>query len=154
VPDVTGENQSQASADLRRAGFSVTTSSQESSTATAGNVISQSPSGGSQAATGSSVNIVVATAPTTAKLPDVTGDTAAAAQSALTGAGFKVKTETRNVSSQGQDGQVVSQRPGGGATATKGSTVVIVIGHFTGTSTSTSSSTSSHTTSTSTTTTT
>jgi beta-lactam-binding protein with PASTA domain/predicted Ser/Thr protein kinase len=152
VPDVTGENQSQATADLHKAGFSVTTSNQESSTATAGNVISQSPSGNSQAATGSSVNIVLATAPTTAKLPDVTGDTASAAQSNLTGAGFKVRTETKNVSSQNQDGIVVSQNPSANTTAKKGSTVVIVVGHFTGTTTTTSTSTSSHSVTTSTTT--
>jgi serine/threonine-protein kinase len=137
VPDVTGESQSAATADLHHAGFKVTVTTQESSTTTPGNVISQAPAGNSSAADGSTVSLVIAKAPSTAKVPDVTGDTAQAAANNLTAAGFKVKRQTRNVTAQNQDGIVVSQTPPGNAQARKGSTVTIVVGKSTATSTTT-----------------
>jgi serine/threonine-protein kinase len=148
VPDVTGQSQAAASATLRTAGFTVSTTTQESNTVQPGNVISQSPSGGTSAAPGSNVSLVIATAPTTANIPDVTGDTADAAANTLTAAGFKVTRKTKNVTQQNRDGIVVSESPKAGSTAKKGSTVTIVIGHFTQTTTTTSSSTTSTTSST------
>ena len=149
VPDVTGEAQDQATASLRHAGFQVTTQTRES-TVTAGDVISQNPAGGTQASSGTTVTLTIATAPTTAKVPDVTGSTATAAQANLAGLGFKVTRQTKTVSAQNQDGLVISENPAGGTTAQKGSTVTIVIGHFAGTTTTTTSSkTSTATTSTS-----
>src|SRR5205807_371345 len=46
VPDVTGQSESSARSTLQRAGLAVSTTSQNSSTVPNGNVISQSPSGG------------------------------------------------------------------------------------------------------------
>jgi beta-lactam-binding protein with PASTA domain/predicted Ser/Thr protein kinase len=146
VPDVTGETQSRATADLTNAGFKVSSSTQPSSTATVGDVTSQSPSGGSTAPPGSTVSIVVASAPTTAAVPSVTGDTAAAATSALTGAGFTVNRQTKTVTNQAQDGIVLSQTPRAGAKAKKNSAVTIVIGKFTPTNTTTSTTSTTSTT--------
>ena len=93
-------------------------------------MISQSPAGGSSAPPSSNVNIVIAKAPTTAKVPDVKGQIASAATSTLTGAGFKVTQKTKNVTVASQDGVVIDQTPAANTTANKNSTVTIVVGHF------------------------
>jgi serine/threonine-protein kinase len=131
VPDVTGQNQQAARSALEAAGFRVTTSTQQTTGTPNGNVISQSPAGNSQVASGTTVNIVIAQTPTTANVPGVTGDTASAATSALQSAGFKVSQTTQNVTDKKKDGVVLSQSPGAGASAKKGSTVTIVVGKAT-----------------------
>ncbi len=137
VPDVRGETLAAATSALGNAGFKVLTTSQTSSTDPPGTVISQNPSAGSTAANGSTVTLVIATAPPTASIPDVKGQSLAAATSSLTAAGFRVTHTTTQVTNPNQDGLVQSQNPGGGTTAKKGSTVSLVVGHFTPTNTTT-----------------
>ncbi|HZE05238.1 MAG TPA: PASTA domain-containing protein, partial [Solirubrobacteraceae bacterium] len=149
VPDVKGETQTAATADLTKAGFSVNTSNKATSSAPAGTVVSQSPAAGTTQPKGSTVTIVLATAPATATVPSVVGDPTSGAVSALTNAGFKVKQQTQTVDKQSKDGTVVHQSPGANSTAKKGSTVTITIGKYVPSSSSSSSSTSSSTTSTS-----
>ncbi len=141
VPDVTGQSQANATTLLQSQGFSVTTSTQESTTVPPGNVISQSPAGGAKVQPNATVNLVIAKAPTTATVPDVTGSTAAAAKSTLSGAGFSVSEKTMDTSKQNEDGLVLSQSPASGQTAKKGSTVTIVVGHFKPTTTTTTTTT-------------
>ncbi len=141
VPDVTGQSQSSATALLQSQGFTVTTSTQESTTVQPGNVISQSPAGGTKVQPNATVNLVIAKAPTTATVPDVTGSTAAAAKSTLSGAGFSVTEKTMDTSKQNEDGIVLSQSPTSGQTVKKGSTVTIVVGHFKPTTTTTTTTT-------------
>jgi serine/threonine-protein kinase len=131
VPDVTGETEAAAKAQLQADGFQVRTSTQTSSTATAGTVISQAPSGGSQVSPDSTVVLVLASAPATARVPTVTGQPAAAATGALTGAGFTVTQQSQPVGDPRQNGIVISQNPAGGSSANKGSGVTIVVGKFT-----------------------
>ncbi len=154
VPDVTGQSQSDATSALDSAGFKVSATTQTSTATTAGNVISQDPGAGTTEPLGTTVTIVVASAPTTSTVPPVVGDPADGAASALQAAGFDVARKTKDVTNQSQDGSVISQSPAGGSTADKNSTVTIVVGRFTGsssssstTSTTTSSSTSTTTTS-------
>ncbi len=159
VPNVVGLDQATASTELTGAGFTVGASTITSSTVTPGNVISQSPAGGTSATPGSTVTITVAKAPPSVNVPAVVGDSPSSAQSALTGAGFKVSRQTQNVSDKSKDGIVISQSPNGGSKASQGSTVTIIVGKFVPTnttttpttSTSTSTSTTSQTTSASTT---
>jgi serine/threonine-protein kinase len=141
LPDVTGETESAAKSQLTGDGFTVTTSPQPSSSQPVGTVISQSPAGGTTLAPGSAVSLVIATAPTTASVPPVVGDTAAAATSTLRGAGFTVNKKTQDVAKQNQDGNVISQSPAAGGTANKGSAVTIVVGHYTPTATTTTTTT-------------
>ncbi len=131
VPDVTGEPESQAKSDLHAAGFEVSTSQETSSSTQPGDVISQTPGGNTQAVSGTTVTIVVAKAPATASVPDVKGQSASAAQAALQGAGFKVVQQPKKVIRSYRNGIVLSQSPGGGTTATKGSTVTITVGKYT-----------------------
>ena len=151
VPDVTGQSQSSAKSTLQGAGFTVNVSTQTSSTVKAGNVISQNPTGGTQVASGSTVSLVIAKAPTTASVPSVTGQTASAAASALQAAGFSANKTIKNVKKQSEDGIVLSQAPGGGTNAKKGSPVTIVVGHFVPPTHTTTTSTTTTTTSTTTT---
>jgi serine/threonine-protein kinase len=153
VPNVSGDTQSAAITALTKAGFNINQRMQTSTSVSAGNVISQSPGGGTNAPQGSTVTITVATAPSTTTVPTVTGDPVSGAVSALTAAGLNVVQTSQNVTNSDQDGIVIHQSPRGSATAKKGSSVTITIGHFVATSTSTTTtSTSTTTTSTSTTT--
>jgi eukaryotic-like serine/threonine-protein kinase len=153
VPDVTGDTAAAAKNSLSAAGFTVATSNQpvtSNNSSQIGTVLSQSPTAGSQAPNGSSVAIVLGTAPTTVSVPDVVGDTAAAADSTLTGAGFTVTKQIKVVDQPNEDGNVVSQSPAANGNAKKGSAVTIVIGKYKSHSTTTPT----HTTTTPTTTTT
>ncbi len=155
VPDVTTLPESEAKNTLENKGFTVQTTSAPSTTVAAGSVISQSPTGGTSEPSGSIVRIVLATKPpqTTANVPSVTGDTEAGAKNSLTSASFQVTVQTQTTTKQNKDGIVLSQSPGAGTSAKKGSTVTIVVGKFTQTTTTTSTTSSTTTTSSSTTTT-
>ena len=131
VPNVIGESVSSARSQLNNAGFVVTTTSQTTTSAPDGNVVDQSPAGNTKVAAGSTVSLVVAKAPTTAQVPDVTGDTAQGAVNQLKAAGFKVAQKTKPVTKQNKDGIVVAEQPRGGSTQNKGSTVTITVGVFT-----------------------
>ena len=130
VPDVTTETLAQAKANLNAANFTASVTYQTSSTAPAGTVINQNPSGGTPEPPNSTVTLVVAKAPSTATVPSVHGQTAAAATSTLQHAGFKVAQESRSVTDQSQNGIVLSESPHHGASAKKGSTVTITIGQY------------------------
>jgi eukaryotic-like serine/threonine-protein kinase len=151
VPNVVGQAQATASAELTAAGFNVVPTNQVSNTIQPGNVISQQPAGASAATPGTTVTIVVAKAPPTTAVPSVVGDTPSSAGSALKAAGFSVTKTTKDVTDQSTNGLVISQSPNGGSKAKMGSTVTIVVAKFvpTNTPTSTSSSTSSTTSTTS-----
>ncbi len=142
VPNVVGLDQTTASAELTGAGFTVAPSSETSSTVTPGDVISQTPVGGTSATSGSTVAITVAKAPPSVSVPPVVGDSPSSAQSALTGAGFKVTKQTQDVSDKSQNGIVISQSPKSGAKAKQGSTVTIIVGKFVPTNTTTTPTTS------------
>jgi beta-lactam-binding protein with PASTA domain/tRNA A-37 threonylcarbamoyl transferase component Bud32 len=130
VPDVTGQSEGSASAEISNAGLRTDITEQESDQP-AGTVISQDPGAGRNVAKGSTVTLVVARAPSQVTVPDVTGETEDAANQQLSAAGFSVSSQTRPVSDPAQDGVVVAQRPTGGARANKGSTVTIVVGQAT-----------------------
>ncbi len=144
VPNVLGEGQTQATEDLTRAGFNVRPTNQPaSSQSDVGNVISQSPSGNTTAATGSQVTITVGTAPATTTVPTVIGDPSGGAESALRAAGFKVSQIIRVVTNPDKNGTVVAQSPGGNSTAKKGSTVTITVGQLAQTTSSSTTTTTS-----------
>jgi serine/threonine-protein kinase len=130
VPDETGKTLGDARNDLENAGFKVSVTRQESTTAPPGTVLSQDPVGGGQADKGSTVTLTVAKAPSTATVPDVTGKQDTDAVSALQDAGFKVDITRQDTQDLTQDGIVLSQDPVGGQTKKKGSKVKIVVGRF------------------------
>jgi eukaryotic-like serine/threonine-protein kinase len=150
VPPVVGDSEGAANARLTDAGFLVTTSTQTTTTVPDGNVISQSPAANTDVPPGSTVNLVIAKAPPTATVQDVTGDTARGATNQLKRLGFNVVQQTKPVTKQNKDGIVISEQPGAGTTLNKGSTVTIVVGKFTPPPTQTTTTTTPTTTSTTT----
>ncbi|MGD8885840.1 MAG: PASTA domain-containing protein, partial [Gammaproteobacteria bacterium] len=92
VPDVAGLAQADAETTLTNAGLTVNVTTTFSDTVAAGTVISQSPTAGTDVIAGTTVDLVVSAgpAPTTISVPDVTGLSQAAAETALTNAGLVV----------------------------------------------------------------
>lgn len=133
VPDVTGQSQSSASSALQNAGFEVNVTTASSDSVSKGNVISQDPSGGSQADKGSTVTIVVSSGPDEVDVPDVTGMSVKSASSALRSAGFKVSADNSN-------GTVSSYYP---TSAAKGDTIYLTVEQSSSSSSDNSSSSSS-----------
>jgi eukaryotic-like serine/threonine-protein kinase len=129
VPDVTGLSRESAESRLREEGFTVSVAEQESDV-TEGDVISQSPSGGTELTRGETVTITVSTGRPQADVPDVIGMSERNARSALKAAGLEPVVQQRTVTDPEQDGVVVEQRPGPGTQLDRGRQVVIVIGAF------------------------
>jgi serine/threonine-protein kinase len=128
VPNEVGKNLDDARNDLENAGFKVSVTRQESTTADPDTVLSQDPASG-QADKGSTVALTVAKEPTTATVPNEVGKQDTDAVSALQDAGFKVSINRQDTQNLDEDGIVLSQDPDHG-TAKKGSTVKIVVGRF------------------------
>jgi eukaryotic-like serine/threonine-protein kinase len=128
VPDVTGLSQSSAESRLEGSHLQVTVDEQESEDVPDGDVISQSPAGGSHVARNSTVTITVSTGKPQVSVPDVVGQKESKASSTLTRAGLSPVRQEREVTDPTQDGVVIEQRPGSGSQVDKGSQVVIVVG--------------------------
>jgi serine/threonine-protein kinase len=132
VPNVVGQSKDTATVTLGGAGFAVNAVTQSSSSPP-NTVIAQDPAGSSKAKPGSTVTITVAKAPTptpTVGVPDVTNQTASAAAAQLRAAGFQVSETQQSVGNVAKNGLVLSQSPGPGGQAQKGSTVTIVVGRY------------------------
>ncbi len=114
VPDVTGQTEAAAKSVLHSAGFnSITTTTQSSATIPQGSVIHQSPAGGTSAAPGTTVNLVISTGPGNVKVPNVKGQDLVSATNSLTAAGFTVKTQSQNTKEleQERDRRSIRARP-------------------------------------------
>jgi beta-lactam-binding protein with PASTA domain len=128
VPNVVGMAQAAAEAAITSASLvvgNVTTA--YSPTVPAGDVISQNPAGGSSAAPGTSVDLVVSLGILMVDVPDVVGMTQAAAEAAITSASLIVGNVTTANSETVPAGDVISQNPAGGASIPAGSTVDIEV---------------------------
>ncbi len=128
VPPVVGMPLNQAKKAIRQARLKVGhVTRQSSSSVTRNDVISTDPASGATPQVGSSVNLVVSSGPPLVGVPDVTGQSEAAAKSSLENRGFSVGSTTTQVSSTVPAGNVISQSPAGGAQAAQGSSVDLVI---------------------------
>ncbi len=126
VPNVVGMPQNEAERTLRRAGFQVAVETAETDQAPPGEVVDQGPPGGTTAPPGSTVTIVVATAPAepdSVQVPDLTTMTRAEAAQALDAVGLVPNFTGSN----DPNGLVVDQNPGPGETVEVGSTVNVRI---------------------------
>jgi eukaryotic-like serine/threonine-protein kinase len=139
VPDVTSETVGQAKADLEASPgqFTPAVTYQVSGTVAPGTVITQSPSGGTPEPPGSTVTIYVAKAPPTPTVPDVVGKRRGMAEATLGSQSFPATVQLQDVTTPSENNIVLSQTPTAGSQATKGSSVTIVVGHYTTTSTPT-----------------
>ena len=126
VPSVVGENVDDAVEILRRAGFEVQQTRQADNQAPADRVLTQVPSGGSEAPAGSTVKLVVSSGKPKVAVPPVTGKDESTARDDIVNAGLKVKTE-KEASSTVESGKVIRSDPAGGTEVDQGSTVTIFV---------------------------
>jgi DNA-binding beta-propeller fold protein YncE len=125
VPDVVGQTQAGAASAITGAGLRVGKVTQQSSrTAPLGDVMSESPTAGANVWKGSAVDMVISTG---IAVPNVVGQTQAAATSAITGAGLVLGTVTQQSSSSVASGSVISESPTAGTGVASGSTVNLVV---------------------------
>jgi len=127
VPRVTGFSEAKAKAAIEDAGLVVGNVTQEpSDNVAAGLVVSQSPEGGvnSLVDPGTVVDLVVSTGLPEVTIPDVIGDARAAAETALTDLGLKVKVNEKFDNEAA--GNILTATPDVGSKVTKGTTVTLV----------------------------
>lgn len=126
VPDVVGQDQAAAVAELQDAGFTAEPLAAQAETdAPVGTVIAQTPAAGSRAQRGSTVTIQVLAGAQAATVPNVVGQQRADATSELQQAGFTVSVLEQP--SDAPDGEVIEQRPPAGSRLAPESTVTIVV---------------------------
>jgi YD repeat-containing protein len=128
VPNLIGLMQADAQAALTAAGLvlgTVTLISSES--VPAGEVMSQNPTAGTNAAGGSAVNVAVSSGPPPVTVPDVTGLPQAAAEAELRAVGLTVGGVTQEASLTIPAGYVIHQHLDGGSSIPLGSAVELVV---------------------------
>ncbi len=126
VPDVTGDDLSDARAELSDAGLKVKVAEERvNSEYDSGQVARQTPEPGSRAADGDTVTLTVSKGPEMIEVPDVVGDHVDDAKRKLTDAGFDVDEDRGFLGLFGDT--VEDQSVDGGDTAPKGSTIKITI---------------------------
>jgi len=128
VPNVVGDTQAAATTAITGAGLTLgTVSMQSSATVASGNVISENPAAGASATKGSAVAVAVSSGPAMVSVPNVVGNTRAAATTAITGAGLTLGTVSTQSSATVASGNVISENPAAGTSVASGSAVGIVV---------------------------
>jgi len=127
VPDVVNLEQASAEASIVSAGFVVgVVSTANSDSVLAGSVISQSPTGGSMAASSTAVDLVVSLGPFLT-VPDVVDLDQATAESLIISAGLVLGVVSNANSDIVVAGNVISQNPTGGSSVATGTAVDVVV---------------------------
>ena len=128
VPNVVGDTQAAATTAITAAGLTVgTVTMQSSGTVTSGNVISENPAAAASVTKGSAVALVVSSGPAKVVVPNVVGNSQAAATTAITAAGLTLGTVTMQSSSTVASGSVISENPAAGTSVASASAVSIVV---------------------------
>ncbi len=127
LESVEGLPAAQALKRIEAQGFKPTRRSQPSSTIPAGHAIGTDPAAGTPVKQGSSVAVLISSGPASVHVPDVTGESRASAEAAITGAGLTVGAVTSRAAPGQTAGSVISQSPHGGASARSGASVTLLI---------------------------
>jgi serine/threonine-protein kinase len=129
VPVLVGTQRRVAVQQIRGRGLTPSVSEEESNSP-AGEVISQSPSAGTEVEPGSTVSIVVSSGKEekVAKVPNVIGKERREAVEAIRAAGLTPSVEEEETEVQGQVGRVIDQFPPPGKELEPGTTVTITVG--------------------------
>jgi beta-lactam-binding protein with PASTA domain/tRNA A-37 threonylcarbamoyl transferase component Bud32 len=125
VPNVVGQQESDAENALQQKGFQFTIKSDPSSSAPTGQVVQESPPGGSLQAPNTTITLTVSGG--IVSVPSVVGDSQQTASSILTTAGFTVSVQQGSGPAQYANGTVFNQVPAANGNAAKGSTVTIYV---------------------------
>jgi beta-lactam-binding protein with PASTA domain len=126
LPDVNGKSGSEAVKILREKGFKPTTQKQTSESVEKDRVIATDPAAGIEVQVGSPVTVFVSSGPKEVSVPEVTGETQAAATATLAAAGLKVSVSKREVA-EPPASTVITQTPGAGTQVKVGAQVTIVV---------------------------
>ncbi len=127
VPDLKGMNESDATRLARSSGFELDVPQRKpNSKVPKGDVVSQAPAAGAQAARGSLIALVISEGPELRQVPDVVGKSQSDANKALTAAGFKVKV-SEDYSETVKKGVVISQSPISGVFVMVGTRITILV---------------------------
>jgi serine/threonine-protein kinase len=124
IPDVVGQTQQTAFANVKESGLEPVLVDEASATVAPGIVLAEMPNRGTVVKKGTRVRISVSTGPTTVKIPNVEGLTAAQAQTALTKAGLKPSAHSEPNATL-PAGRVISTDPPAGSSATPRSPVTV-----------------------------
>ena len=128
VPNVVGQTQATGTGAITGAGLVVGAVTQRhDATVPDGLIISQTPAAGAQALPGSAVGLLLSLGPGLVTVPDVTGQTQAAATAVLVNAGLVLGAITQEYNATVPAGRVVSQTPLANAEADAGSAVALVL---------------------------
>lgn len=127
VPDIGGLDLAAATTAIESSGFELgSVDYDRGSTETSGTVISQQPSPGESAASGSAIHLVIAGGEPR-EVPELTGIDVGAAIIAAEQAGLSAAVTVEEHSETVPETFVISQLPAPGATAPEGSTIELVI---------------------------
>ncbi|HEX7082641.1 MAG TPA: Stk1 family PASTA domain-containing Ser/Thr kinase [Gaiellaceae bacterium] len=129
VPDVTGQPYANAASSLQGQGFGVSRVDINSDQPK-GTIVAEDPPAGNSVPKGTKITLSVSKGPTTTQVPDVTGQSQAAAQSLIRGAGYSVALIYTAVTDPNQDGIVIDQDPKGGTSAAQNEVVTLTIGQL------------------------
>jgi eukaryotic-like serine/threonine-protein kinase len=130
VPDVLGQTESSAEAELRDAGF-IPNVEVENSDEPEGTVIAQDPGPGGAVPVGTEVVISVSNGAGSVVVPNVIGQPEDVAVSTLQGRGAtNVRVVRQDTTDQTQDGRVTDQAPSAGTRIRTGDRVTIFVGVF------------------------
>ena len=128
VPNVVGQTQASAQTLLAGAGLTVgTLVTTANSIVPVGQVISQGIAAGTSVPAGAAVSLVLSSGPQTATVPNVVGQSQAAAQSAINGVGLNIGTVTTAPSTTVAAGNIISQDPAGGTPVPLGTGVNLIV---------------------------
>jgi eukaryotic-like serine/threonine-protein kinase len=127
VPALVGSQRGAAVERIRGRGLEPSVSEEESSNQ-AGQVLSQSPSAGSDVPVGSGVSIVVARAKKLTKVPSVVGVERREAVEAIRAAGLVPVVEEEETENEEEIGLVISQSPEGREEVDPESEVLLIVG--------------------------
>jgi len=127
VPALVGSQRSAAAERIRARGL-VPVVGEEESSRPVGEVIRQSPNAGEGVTRGSTVEIVVSSGQSRARVPNVIGKLRSEAAEALRAAGLRPAVEEEETEVPSQVGRVLDQFPTPGTQVAPGSEVTIVVG--------------------------
>ena len=129
LPDVLGDQQEVAEAQLERAGFVVDVDTRDADEEE-GTVIGQDPGAGSELPKGERVTLIVSTGAGSVVMPNVEGQPRDTAIDQLTGLGLDVDVVEQEIKDRSDDDRVLDQAPSGGERLRAGDRVTIFVGVF------------------------
>jgi eukaryotic-like serine/threonine-protein kinase len=128
VPVLVGSQRRVAVQQIRGRGLVPEVGEEETESAPAGEVLSQTPSAGNRVEPGSTVAIVVAKSKQKVKVPNVIGKERRAAVETIREAGLAPFVEEEETEVEGQIGRVLEQSPAPGSRQPEGAEITLTVG--------------------------